>query len=78
MPRRKFETRFVVAKDYYSDNGDNLRDDHCVLFATRDEAEVFMAKLNAGCDPGWFDPANCAENCETPEQAFLFIDEINI
>lgn len=69
QPRKQVVTRFVVAKDYYS-NGYNMREDFPVLYGTQAEAEEMMAKLNAGSDISFFDAS------DEDAAAFLYVDSI--
>lgn len=68
---KQIVTRYVVAKDYYS-NGDNLRDEFPILYGTEAEAEEMKAKLEAGSDKSFFDAS------DEDESAVLFIDAVDV
>lgn len=67
---RKPEIRWMVVRDYYADNGDNLTDQYCILFGTVAEAIECMARLNdpARADRSYFDP-------DGDDAGFLYVDE---
>ncbi len=64
-------TRYVVAKDYYK-NGDSMRDDFPVLYATNEDADAMRLKLEGGSDKSFFDKD------DEDEAAILYIDTIEI
>lgn len=69
--KRHLEARWFVVKDTYDDNGNEVRDEHCIFYGSEAEANDMLAKLNAGCDPSYFDAAN-------EPDAFLYVDTCEI
>lgn len=66
--RQTIEVRWVVARDYYSEAGDNMIDEFPILYGTEAEANDMLNRLNAGSDKSFFDPAD-------EEAGFLFVDQ---
>lgn len=72
--RRPLETRWTIVKDYRKGDQD-FTDTWVILYSTKEEAEAAMARLNAGQDKSWFDPAG---NEYAGYDAFLYVDQITI
>lgn len=66
------DLRYIICKDYYADNGDNLSDHWCILYGSQAEAEKVKAQLEAGSDLSWYDPS------DTAASAFLYVDVITL
>lgn len=64
-------TRYTIVKDYVREDGELMQDTWCILYGTAPEAEAAMARLQAGQDTSWFDPAG-------EDMAFLYVDQIEL
>lgn len=71
---RKPEIRWVVVRDYYSERGDNVTEDWCILYGTEDEAKECMARLNdpARADRSFFNPD------DGDDAGFLYVDQVTL
>ena len=67
-------TRWTIVKDYYKGD-DNFTDTWCILYGTRQEAELVKARLEAGQDKSWFDPTG---NDDAGYEAVLYVDTIEV
>lgn len=69
---RKTEYRWVVVRDYYADNGDNVTDMWVVLYGSEAEAADCMARLNdpARADRSFFNPD------DGEDAGFLYVDRV--
>jgi hypothetical protein len=70
--RVQSHVRWVVQKDYYTDNGDNCVCDFPILYGSESEANVMMNHLKSGSDISFFDP-NDVDEC-----AVLYVDKVYI
>jgi hypothetical protein len=63
--------RYIIIKDYYTENGDNCTDTWCILYGTQAEAEEVKVRLENGQDKSFFDST-------VDNSAFLYVDVIEV